>query len=244
MQQRKARWVILLATLAGVALTARLGAWQLSRASQKEQLQALLQARGAMPVLEGSQLARDAPTAEAQHHRRVRLQGHWVPGSTVFLDNRQMQARAGFFVITAYRVAADGRVVAVQRGFTLRDAFDREHVPHVPTPEGEQVLIGRIAPPPARLMELGSPASGAIRQNLDLIEYARELKLPPSQVAPFSVIQDDPPATPDALLRHWPAPAVDVQKHDGYAFQWFALSTLMALLYVWFQLIRPRLRRA
>jgi len=45
-------------------------------------------------------------------------------------------------------------------------------------------------------------------------------------------------------LREWPRPAVDVQKHYGYAFQWFALCALMAGLYVWFQLVRPRLRHA
>ncbi|WP_275452069.1 SURF1 family cytochrome oxidase biogenesis protein, partial [Methylibium sp. T29] len=36
------RWIVLLAAVAGVALTARLGAWQLSRAAEKEALQASL----------------------------------------------------------------------------------------------------------------------------------------------------------------------------------------------------------
>ncbi|MBC8056770.1 MAG: SURF1 family protein, partial [Rhizobiales bacterium] len=62
-------------------------------------------------------------------------------------------------------------------------------------------------------------------------------------LAPLSVLQADSPSTAgDGLLRDWPHPAVDVQKHYGYAFQWFALGALMAGLYVWFQLVRPRLR--
>ena len=40
------------------------------------------------------------------------------------------------------------------------------------------------------------------------------------------------------------APAADVHKHYGYAFQWFALCALIVGLYVWFQLIRPRRRAA
>jgi surfeit locus 1 family protein len=44
----------------------------------------------------------------------------------------------------------------------------------------------------------------------------------------------------DGLLRDWPAPDAGLQKHYGYAFQWFALSALILGLYVWFQLIRPR----
>jgi surfeit locus 1 family protein len=34
-----------------------------------------------------------------------------------------------------------------------------------------------------------------------------------------------------------------VHKNLGYAVQWFALAALMTGLYVWFQLVRPRLRR-
>jgi surfeit locus 1 family protein len=56
-------------------------------------------------------------------------------------------------------------------------------------------------------------------------------------------VQDASPEGGDGLLRQWPHPAVDVHKHYGYAFQWFALCALMAGLYVWFQLIRPWLRR-
>ena len=39
-----------------------------------------------------------------------------------------------------------------------------------------------------------------------------------------------------------PRPAVDVHKHYGYAFQWFALAGLITILYVWFQLVRPARR--
>jgi surfeit locus 1 family protein len=31
-----------------------------------------------------------------------------------------------------------------------------------------------------------------------------------------------------------------VQKHYGYAFQWFALCALIGGLHVWFRIIRPR----
>ena len=53
-----------------------------------------------------------------------------------------------------------------------------------------------------------------------------------------------PPVADDGLLRQWPAVAIDVGKHHGYAFQWFALCALITGLYVWFQLLRPRLRAA
>ena len=34
--------------------------------------------------------------------------------------------------------------------------------------------------------------------------------------------------------------ALGVEKHYGYAFQWFAMSALVLGLYLWFQWLRPR----
>ena len=106
-------------------------------------------------------------------------------------------------------------------------------------PEGEVAIHGRIAPPPARLYEFQGAASGPIRQNLDLDAYARDSAL---KLAPLSVQQAEP-APADGLLRAWTAPSLGLDKHYGYAFQWFALSALFLTLYVWFQLIQPRRQR-
>jgi surfeit locus 1 family protein len=47
----------------------------------------------------------------------------------------------------------------------------------------------------------------------------------------------------EGLLREWPLVASGVEKHHGYAFQWFGLSGLIALLYVWFQIVQPRRKK-
>lgn len=231
---RGRRIVVALAAVAAVALTARLGVWQVDRGAQKRALQAAIEQRGQEPPLAVAQLARTADEAPAQHHRRATLQGRWIGARTVFLDNRQMHGRPGFFVVTPLQLA-DGSAVAVQRGWIPRDAQDRTRLPAVPTPAGDVVVDGRIAPPPARLYEFQQPGTERIRQNLDLDAYARETGL---ALRPWSLVQTGAPS--EGLERDWPEPAVDVARHQGYAFQWFALSALVAGLYVWFQLVRPR----
>jgi len=245
MSERARRWLVAIAALVAIAVTARLGVWQLSRAAQKEALQAGLVERGAMPPLSQAELARDAQTAQAQWHRHAHLRGRWLAQHTVFLDNRQMDGRPGFYVLTPLELAP-GDAVVVQRGWVPRDVRDRTHLPAVPTPSGEVEIDAIVAPPPSRLYALGAETPGALRQNLDLADFAREAGL---ALRPLSLMQNDgqndvqrtesDPA--DGLARRWPAPAADVHKHYGYAFQWFALATLVAGLYVWFQLIRPRL---
>ena len=243
------RWLVLMAAVLTAMLTARLGWWQLQRAEQKLNLQAQLASRGSQPALSVAQLARDATEAAAQHHTPVQLRGHWLPAHTVFLDNRQMNGRPGFFVLTPLQLAA-GDAVLVQRGWVPRNFVDRSALPAVPTPPGLVLVPGRVAPPPSRLFDFAGGPDGRIRQNLELPAYAREVGLafrPVSvlQTAAAQALPADGAAAAlidDGLARQWPAPAVDVGKHHGYAFQWFALSALVTALYVWFQVIQPRRR--
>jgi len=234
-------FIVLLAAVAGALATARLGFWQLDRAAQKTALHESLLARGALPALDAAQLARTPERAAEQQHRRVVLAGRWLASHSVYLDNRQMNGRPGFFVVTPLQIAPDD-VVLVQRGWVPRDSRERERLAAVDTPAGMVRIEGRIAPGLARLYEFDSAASGVIRQNLDLSAYARETGL---ALRPLAVVQLDGAAAPaDGLQRQWTPAVLDVSKHHGYAAQWFALSTLITGLYVWFQLIRPRSRHS
>ena len=230
-------WIVTAATVLTMAATASLGLWQLDRAAQKLALQAQINERGGLAAWDTQELL-DSADATAGVHRPVRLTGTWVTGHTVFLDNRQMSTRVGFFVLTPLRLEGSERVVLVQRGWVPRDFNDRSRVPEVPTPEGRVALEGRLAPPPGKLYELGESGRGAIRQNVDLAVFAQETGLP---LLGVSVLQTD--AAADGLLREWPRFAVDVSKHHGYAFQWFALCALAGALYLWFQIISPRRKR-
>ncbi|MFM9917335.1 MAG: SURF1 family protein [Rhizobacter sp.] len=238
-RSRQRAIIVLFATIVGVAGTARLGIWQMDRASQKLALQQSLDTRAVMPAIDASKLADTADALQAQQHRLTVLRGHWVPAATVFLDNRQMYGRPGFFVVTPLRLTDSPRSVMVQRGWAPRDALDRTKLPTLPDESGEITVRGHIAPPPGRLYDFAGAASGAIRQNLELDAFAREFSL---SLKPLSVIQDADGAPRDGLSRQWARPDLGIQKHYGYAFQWFALCALMTGLYVWFQLIHPRLR--
>jgi surfeit locus 1 family protein len=239
---RQRWWWVTAAALAAVLLTARLGWWQLDRASQKLAVQAAIEERGQLPAVDQlAQLAATVDAAQSQHHRRLRLTGRWSSAHTVLLDNRQMRGRTGFFVITPL-LLADGSALLVQRGWLPRDFIDRSRVAEVPTAAGEVLVQGRIAPPPARLFEFSGTDSGLIRQNLDLEAFGRETGL---ALRPLSLLLAESPASAgDGLQRDWPAPSSGVAKNHGYAAQWFALAALILGLYVWFQLIQPYRRRA
>ena len=231
--------VIALAAGMGVVLTASLGRWQLSRADEKLALQAALEAREHMPpVPPAALIAADSDAAiQPVLHREVTLQGEWLAPHTVFLDNRPMDGRAGFYVLTPLRLQGSQAVVLVLRGWAPRNFQQRDVLAPVQTPEGRVNVQGRLTDRTPAVFALGQDAGGRIRQNLTLDAFRTETGLP---LAPVIVQQTG--AASDGLLRDWPPPATGVDKHYGYAFQWFGLCTLIALLFLWFQLVRPFLR--
>ena len=222
--------MITIAALIGIVVTLALGRWQLSRAAQKESLHSAIIAQSQRTALDTAALLKIANPTESVH-RPVTLRGTWVASKTVFLDNRQMNARPGFYVVTPMLLENASAAILVQRGWIGRNFEDRERLPAVPTSSDIVEIQGRIAPPPSKLFELGDTRAGLIRQNLDTELFKVETGLP---LLPFSVLQTG--AASDGLLRDWPVAAATAGKNYGYAFQWFGLSLLITLLYGWFQI--------
>jgi surfeit locus 1 family protein len=108
-------------------------------------------------------------------------------------------------------------------------------LPQVKTPAERVEVSGNLAPWPSRLYDFGGEEKGPIRQNLDWQSFKQETGL---DLPPVTLLQSGEMS--DGLLREWPVVASGVEKHHGYAFQWFGLSALIALLYVWFQIVQPR----
>jgi surfeit locus 1 family protein len=123
----------------------------------------------------------------------------------------------------------------VQRGWIQRSFTDRSALPVIETARGLVEVQGNLAPWPSRLYDFGEVEQGPIRQNLNLSTFRQETAL---NLLEVTLLQSG--ATSEGLLREWSVVATGVDKHHGYAFQWFGLSGLIALLYVWFQIVQPR----
>ena len=257
-------WLITVAALVSALLTLSLGRWQLARAAQKEALQQRITQQSQLPALTASAVwagggatkSSSTPPAAATAvvedlllDRQFTLSGRWLPEHTLYLDNRPLNGKQGFYVLTPLQEVSSGQVVLVQRGWVQRDFTDRERVPALVTPLGIVQVTGRIAGAPSHTLELFGASAGdagarptvvdrRIRQNLGLNAYRAETKLP---LWDHLLLQTD--VLSGGLRRDWPAPSVGVEKHYGYAFQWFGLSALIAVLYVWFQVVAP-LRRS
>jgi surfeit locus 1 family protein len=221
------RAIPLLATVLVVALGISLGKWQDRRAAEKIALQAKLVERGQAPPL----VVTDLPmVADAVEYRKVSVRGEFVPGWPLFLDNRPQDGKVGFYLVMPFKIAGSNRHVLVARGWLPRYTGAHDRLPPFATPAGTIVVTGIAKTSLGKVMQLGDPAAlrpRAILQNLDVEQFGKASQLP---LQPFFIEQTVPAAADDQLVRNWPAPALGVEKHQGYAFQWYALA-LMALLF-------------
>jgi surfeit locus 1 family protein len=228
------RLLIAIAALIGIAVTVSLGLWQWGRGEQRTALHEAVAARENAALVSQQQVLAAADGDAALLHRPVVLRGRWLGEHTVFLDNRQMNAVPGFYVVTPLRLDGSQSVILVQRGWVPRNFVKRELLPAVQTPAGPIEVRGRLAPPPAKLYAFDTEEKGTIRQNLDLARFRAETGLP---LLALSVQQAGPAS--EGLLRQWPQAGSGAEKNYGYAFQWWAMAALIAILYVWFQLVLP-----
>ena len=216
-----------LAMLVVVVTGVALGQWQLHRAEQKQGIEVKLVQRGMAPSIGIESIG---SVLSAVEYRRVRMRGEFLDRWPLYLDNRPYHGRAGLYVLMPFRVTATGQVVIVERGWLGRDAHDRAHVPPLYTPLGTVAVEGRLRTAPGRVMQLGQVPQlrrGAILQNLSLGEVARASGLP---IQSFVIEQTS--ALPDALVRDWPQPSAGIDRHLGYAFQWYALAVVACVFFV------------
>lgn len=214
-----------------IALCINNGFWQLRRHDYKQGLQARYDAATtAQPITE--------PTA-LQAAQRVSLRGRWVTEATVFLDNRSYQGRPGFHVLTPLQLSTGSGSVMIDRGWIAVGA-DRRQLPHPPTPAGEVEVQGRVIEPAVGGFTLGeSAAEPRVWQRVDPQRFTTLVTGP---VASRYVQQDN--ASDDGLVRDWPRPDFGVEKHLGYAFQWFSFAVMTMGWMLWFGWRRVKRARA
>ncbi|MDQ7970105.1 MAG: SURF1 family protein [Oxalicibacterium faecigallinarum] len=213
-----------------VATGVSLAQWQTRRADEKQAIENMRQTRQSAPVLMLEQVP--AEMAEIEF-RRVQLRGQFISGWPIYLDNRPYKGQAGFYLAMPFKMAAGGQHVLVMRGWIPRDVADRTRLPPIVTPTGDVVIEGVVRNGIGQVMQLGEPDAlrpGAIVQNLQLEELAKASGL---SMAPLVVEQTDATIRmDDQLVRDWPLPSSGIDKHRGYAFQWYGLALMACVFFV------------
>ena len=227
---RRGRFWPALATIIGVGIAVALGNWQLDRGAQKRALKAQADTLAAQPPIH---VGSDALPVEGIALRRLEARGVFEPQHAVFIDNRIHRGVPGYHVVMPLKIDGSERRVLVNRGWVARPRL-RSELPAVKTPASPVSVTGTATVPQRGAFErMDTIVEGRIVQNLTIDRYTQ---MTPMAVQGFVLRQDS--ALDDGLVRDWPAPDFGIEKHYGYAFQWFALAATLTAFYAYTQL-RP-----
>jgi surfeit locus 1 family protein len=228
-----------LAAFAVVCLGLGLGSWQLRRADEKAALQLAQDRAAAEPALLLSAADMNAPLPDAAgvDGKRVQANGAFLAARTIFLDNRTREGVAGFHVLTPLKLAGRGEYVMVLRGWIPRDPIDRNRLPPVETPSDPVEAIGlAVADLPQPMMLAQEPTPGPADRLWQHFDYGKFESWAGIRLYPTILRQTVEPGYRDGLARDWNQPGVSVDRHRGYAFQWFAMTAVALvtwLLLLW-----------
>jgi surfeit locus 1 family protein len=221
------RPIPLLATVVVVAIGISLGQWQTRRGDEKQAIEATVATRAAAAPLNVGTTIVDPASVE---FARVRVRGVFDADWPLFLDNRPLAGKAGFYVLMPLKIEGSDIHVLVERGWAPRDRSDRLKLPTFRTPSGPVEIEGMARKNAGHVMQLGSAPkidSGAVLQNLPLPDLAAATGF---ALQPFVLEQ----ATDigDGLVRDWPQASSGIDKHRGYAVQWYGLALMACLFFI------------
>ena len=225
MKLRGRDWVFLALIVVVALVTMRLGFWQISRHTERQDKNAATLARLDLPPIDLAELNYLENEVE---FRRVFIEGVFVSEHEILLKNRARLGVPGFHLITPLRTGADEQAVLVDRGWIPQD--DGELPERGRYQQDEPVLIEGIArysqDEPAwqfladPIPEEGDPPLTAWRLlNIEGIQGQMPLDL-----IPFYIMQTN---TLDGEHPH-PEPELDLSEgsHIGYAIQWFSFAAI------------------
>ena len=195
------------------AVCVRLGFWQMSRLHGREQINAMLAARGAEPVrdLEGADPA-------SLPYAHVTATGTYDPAHEVILSGRSLNGAPGNHVLTPL-VLADGTAVLVDRGWVPLEVDTPPVTGDAAAPAATVTIEGLALTPDAITDPPPSPAP-SITTRIDLGISGLPYRLLPVYV--LLATQDPAQASPVPA----PPPSLDNGPHLSYMLQWFAFATI------------------
>jgi surfeit locus 1 family protein len=229
--------VFRIALLPGIAficllpLLIALGIWQLGRAKEKEELLNVQNQRMHDSTLQLN--AGSSADPAALRYRSVVVQGRYDAAQQFLIDNRVVNGRAGFYVLTPYKIRNSNHAVLVNRGWVPAGA-NRSVLPDVTIAEDKETVAGRINFFPVvgiKLTGAEIPSDGwpAVVQVVDSTVLSKRLGY---TLLDFQVEMD--PGEPNGYVREWKTGAeLTPEKHLAYAFQWFGLALTLVILFVW-----------
>jgi surfeit locus 1 family protein len=205
------------------AFLVSLGFWQLDRADEKRGIEASIKLANTGSV----ELIVEEEGLKNKEYYEVRLQGKYLSDKQFIYDNQIVDQVSGYYVLTPYALAGQSKAILINRGFIPWNGRRDKLADIVVGEDAREIKV--LISKPIKRMELKPTESGiqfpALIQSIDLQDMASLASIDFS-----SVIGLLDASASNGFIRKWEPYTGSIEKHIGYAVQWFLMALVLAII--------------
>ena len=209
--------------IATLVLLISLGFWQLDRADEKRAIEDQIASANSGDV----EFVTSVEFLKDKEYYHVRLQGSYIGDKQFIYDNQIVDQISGYYVLTPFVLRGASNAILINRGFIpwsgRRDKLADIDIGEKLTEVKVQISI------PVKRMELEvSETIGdfpVLIQALDLDEMSTISSL--DFVSVVGLLSSE---SEDGYIRQWEPYTGSIERHIGYAIQWFLMALVLAFI--------------
>jgi len=209
--------------VATLALLISLGFWQLDRADEKRAIEDQIASANSGDV----EIVVSTEFLKEKEYYHVRLQGSYIDDKQFIYDNQIVDQISGYYVLTPLVLKGDSKAVLINRGFIPWNGR-RDKLADIDIADKLTEVKVQISKPVKRMELEASELTGdfpVLIQALDLDEMSTIASLDFA-----SVIGLLSPESDNGFVRQWEPYTGSIERHIGYAIQWFLMALVLAFI--------------
>ena len=209
--------------IATIAFLASLGFWQLDRANEKRTIEASIQKANTGTV----ELISDENRLLEKEYYQVRLKGQYLNNKQFVYDNQIIDQVSGYYVLTPFKLENQSGTIVINRGFIPWNG-DREKLADSSIEKTKSEIKVQISKPIKRIELKPSEISNnfpTLIQAVDLVKMSEIAGVNFSSMVGLLDASMD-----DGFVRKWEPYTGSIEKHIGYAVQWFLMAIVLGII--------------
>ena len=209
--------------VATIAFLASLGFWQLDRANEKRAIEASIQKANTGIV----ELISDENRLIEKEYYQVRLKGQYLNNKQFVYDNQIVDQVSGYYVLTPFKLENHSSAIVINRGFIPWNG-DREKLADISIDNTKSEIKVQISKPIKRIELKPSEISNnfpTLIQAVDLVKMSEIAGVNFSSMVGLLDASMD-----DGFVRKWEPYTGSIEKHIGYAVQWFLMAIVLGII--------------
>lgn len=200
-----------------------LGFWQLDRADQKRTIETSIQEAntGNIELILSEELLQD------KEYYEVRLHGNYLNDKQFIYDNQIVDQISGYYVLTPFVLNNEFKAILINRGFIPWNGR-RDQLADISIEQNIQEIKVQISKPIKRIELKSSEVKSEfpiLLQSLDIDEMSAMAEIKLTDVIGLLDTESS-----NGFIRKWEPYTGSIEKHIGYAIQWFLMAFVLAII--------------